>query len=212
MAPIRMAARPARVLRVLQSRPLEAALGAACRAPKQVARCVRPSPDDKWDECRRPPMHTMFAHHPTPWRAAAQLLKCSFFIMCARARHSLGRATAQRVFVVDRKVTKKAVMVLPNGRTFKSRQQFIGEAVRERIAAGAENPFGDELNTPSRPWKGRVASIGDVVVAARAAVCPPAPKQCRPATGLMRPRGCRVLDLGRSTTAPWKCPPRTHCG
>ena len=66
------AARPARVL---QSRALASALGAARGSAQQITRCVRSQPDDKWDECHGLAVHAVLAHHPTPRRAAAELLE-----------------------------------------------------------------------------------------------------------------------------------------
>ena len=60
---------------VLQSGALAAALGAARRSAQHVARGVRPPPNDKRDECHGLAVHAVLAHHPAPWRAAAQLLK-----------------------------------------------------------------------------------------------------------------------------------------
>mgnify|MGYP003393925235 FL=1 len=74
-------------------------------------------------------------------------------------------------FGLDRKITKRAVMVLPYGGTFKSCQDYVAEAVRERFKAGVMNPFGDELPKAigflaSLVWR----SIGGVVIAARQAM------------------------------------------
>lgn len=71
-------------------------------------------------------------------------------------------------FGIDRKTTKRAVMVLPYGGTYKSCQDYVGEAVRERIAAGQVNPFGDELYPAIGLLAGVIwESIGEVVIAAR---------------------------------------------
>jgi DNA-directed RNA polymerase len=75
-------------------------------------------------------------------------------------------------FGVDRKVTKRSVMVLPYGGTQYSTREFIEDAIRERIAGGGENPFGDDnifaasLFLAPLVWE----SIGEVVVAARDAM------------------------------------------
>lgn len=70
---------------------------------------------------------------------------------------------------IDRKITKRPVMVLPYGGTYASCQKYVLEVVQEQIAGGKPNPFGDDLRAAcgylaSVVW----ASIGDVVVAARA--------------------------------------------
>lgn len=79
-------------------------------------------------------------------------------------------------FGVDRKITKRSVMVLPYGGTQYSTREFIEDAIRERIADGKANPFvvGEHDNgifAASRylapiVWE----SIGEVVVAARSAM------------------------------------------
>lgn len=74
-------------------------------------------------------------------------------------------------FGIDRKVTKRPVMVLPYGGTFRSCLEYVREAVVKKIAEGKENPFGDDLGKATAflaklTWE----SIGDVVVAARTAM------------------------------------------
>lgn len=90
----------------------------------------------------------------------------------AKADHEKAwMAEAWLQFGINRKVTKRPVMVLPYGGTFKSCMQYVREAVKERFDAGEVNPFGDD-------WKLAVgylaplvwSSIGDVVVAAKAAM------------------------------------------
>jgi DNA-directed RNA polymerase len=72
---------------------------------------------------------------------------------------------------IDRKTTKRAVMVLPYGGTFKSCVEYVRASVRERLNAGAENPFGDHLPKAEAFLASLVwASIGDVVIAAREAM------------------------------------------
>jgi DNA-directed RNA polymerase len=74
-------------------------------------------------------------------------------------------------FGLDRKMTKRQVMVLPYGGTQSSCREYTFEAVRDRIKAGAENPFGDELEKRTLFLAGIIwQSIGDVVIAARAAM------------------------------------------
>lgn len=74
-------------------------------------------------------------------------------------------------FGITRKITKRPVMVLPYGGTRMSCIQYTREAVLEAIAAGTENPFGDDVGRYSAQlamviWE----AIGDVVVSARAAM------------------------------------------
>lgn len=74
-------------------------------------------------------------------------------------------------FGLNRKITKRPVMVLPYGGTPRSCLQYVREAVEERFAKGEINNFGDELNgaigfLSSIIWD----SIGNVVIAAREAM------------------------------------------
>jgi DNA-directed RNA polymerase len=74
-------------------------------------------------------------------------------------------------FGINRKITKRPVMVLPYGGTFKSCMGYVRDAVTEKIADGQENPFGDELGKHAAALARYVwDSIGDVVVAARDAM------------------------------------------
>jgi DNA-directed RNA polymerase len=74
-------------------------------------------------------------------------------------------------FGINRKITKRPVMVVPYNGTFKSCMDYVRSAVEEKIAGGAENPFGDELGKHSAVLARSVwESIGDVVVAARQAM------------------------------------------
>lgn len=74
-------------------------------------------------------------------------------------------------FGIDRKITKRPVMVLPYGGTRISCMDYVRQAVKEKIAAGQENPFGDQLQ-PATTMLASVVwdAIGDVVVAARSAM------------------------------------------
>lgn len=96
-----------------------------------------------------------------------------------RLRHHVDEGTEQAwmasgwlAFGIDRKITKRSVMVLPYGGTFKSCHDYTRDAVNEKIAGGAPDPFGPQ-NMPkavaflaSLVWN----SIGDVVIAARRAM------------------------------------------
>lgn len=74
-------------------------------------------------------------------------------------------------FGIDRKVTKRPVMVLPYGGTRMACLNYVRDAVRERLRAGAENPFGDQLSRAEVFLSGVVwRAIGDIVVAARQAM------------------------------------------
>lgn len=74
-------------------------------------------------------------------------------------------------FGINRKTTKRQVMVLPYGGTYKSCMDYTWEAVQERIKEGTENPFGEELRRASNFLAKLIwGSIGDVVIAARSAM------------------------------------------
>ncbi|MDX0270926.1 hypothetical protein GOC13_24575 [Sinorhizobium meliloti] len=87
-------------------------------------------------------------------------------------REELGRwAHGWLAFGMDRKITKRPVMVLPYGGTPRSCLKYVEEAVMEKISGGKEHNFGDELKRAiswlsSLVWE----SIGDVVVAAKDAM------------------------------------------
>lgn len=74
-------------------------------------------------------------------------------------------------FGMDRKITKRPVMVLPYGGTPRSCLKYVEEAVKEKIAAGKDPNLGDELPR-AIAWLSKLVweSIGDVVVAARDAM------------------------------------------
>ncbi|MER8385223.1 hypothetical protein NKH14_06825 [Mesorhizobium sp. M1380] len=72
---------------------------------------------------------------------------------------------------IDRKITKRPVMVLPYGGTPRSCLKYVDEAVKAKIAAGYVHNLGDDLKKAigflsSIIWD----SIGDVVIAAREAM------------------------------------------
>lgn len=74
-------------------------------------------------------------------------------------------------FGVDRKVTKRPVMVLPYGGTLHSCRQYVYEHVREKATEGTcpwdvEGQWGASVTLSKLVWE----SIGEVVVAARSAM------------------------------------------
>jgi len=74
-------------------------------------------------------------------------------------------------FGINRKITKRPVMVLPYGGTFKSCMDYVREAVNARFSAGEENPFGSDLPRATGLLSKAIwSSISDVVVAARQAM------------------------------------------
>lgn len=74
-------------------------------------------------------------------------------------------------FGIDRKITKRPVMVLPYGGTFRSCMEYVRQAVNERIADGEANPFGEEITKATAYLSSLVwHSITDVVQAAREAM------------------------------------------
>lgn len=80
-------------------------------------------------------------------------------------------AHAWVAFGIDRSITKRPVMVLPYGGTRISCMDYVREAVKKKLAAGQENPFGDELKKATTYLATVIwDAIGDVVIAARAAM------------------------------------------
>lgn len=74
-------------------------------------------------------------------------------------------------FGIDRKVTKRAVMVLPYGGTFMSCRDYVREAIRDKIKEGTSHNFGEQLTTAESVLASVVwAAIGDVVVGPRVAM------------------------------------------
>lgn len=72
---------------------------------------------------------------------------------------------------IDRKVTKRPVMVLPYGGTPRSCLKYVDEAIQEKIAGGKTHNLGDELNAATAWLSGIVwQCIGEVVIAAREAM------------------------------------------
>jgi DNA-directed RNA polymerase, mitochondrial len=74
-------------------------------------------------------------------------------------------------FGINRKITKRPVMVLPYGGTIRSCVKYVREAVEERIAGGQKHNFGDDLSDAlgflaKTVW----SAIGDVILAARKAM------------------------------------------
>ncbi len=87
-------------------------------------------------------------------------------------------------FGIDRKTTKRSVMVLPYGGTQYSTREFVEDAIRDRLANGADNPFVCQIKDSDGKltesdgvfvaslflaplvWE----SIGEVVIAARSAM------------------------------------------
>jgi DNA-directed RNA polymerase len=76
------------------------------------------------------------------------------------------------VWGIDRTITKRPVMVLPYGGTERSCRVYVEEAYRKRVAEGAADPFTPEERKDALKLLAETvwASIGDVVVAARAAM------------------------------------------
>lgn len=99
-------------------------------------------------------------------------------------RSAVEWANVWLAFMLDRKVTKRAVMVLPYGGTLYSTREFVEDAIRERLSAGGTNPFPCQIRNKDGVltssdgifaaslflaplvWE----SIGEVVIAARSAM------------------------------------------
>ncbi|WP_187971121.1 DNA-directed RNA polymerase [Aquibium microcysteis] len=86
-------------------------------------------------------------------------------------RNEWALANQWGAFGIDRKLTKRPVMVLPYGGTQRSCFQYVQEAVEARILSGQDNPFGDELPAAVQWLAARVwEAIGEVVLSARLAM------------------------------------------
>jgi len=71
-------------------------------------------------------------------------------------------------FGVNRKTTKRPVMVVPYGGQLYSTRQYIEDYIQERIELGHTNPWGDDLFEPSRYLSEFVwQAIGGVIQSAR---------------------------------------------
>ena len=71
-------------------------------------------------------------------------------------------------FGIDRKMTKRSVMIVPYSGTQHACRSYIEEAIEEKVAKGAASPWGDDYFTPSLYLAGHVwAAIGTVITAAR---------------------------------------------
>lgn len=77
-------------------------------------------------------------------------------------------------FGIDRKITKRPVMVLPYGGTYMSCKDYVEAAVKERIASGAANPWASDRRAFSKALhhlaKHVWAAISTVVVASKEAM------------------------------------------
>ena len=78
----------------------------------------------------------------------------------------LGRMCLE--FGIDRKITKRPVMIVPYSGTRHSCRSYIEEALKDKIKEGTPNPFGDDLFIVSNYLAGHVwSAISDVIVSAR---------------------------------------------
>lgn len=74
-------------------------------------------------------------------------------------------------FGIDRKITKRPVMVVPYGGTRYSCREYVEESMHDRILAGAHNPFNEQVYEASLYLSQHVwEAIGEVVIAAREAM------------------------------------------
>lgn len=74
-------------------------------------------------------------------------------------------------FGITRKTTKRPVMILPYGGTLYACRQYTKLHLQERVMLGEQHPFGDDVK-PAVQFLASIiwSSIGDVVVAAKAAM------------------------------------------
>jgi DNA-directed RNA polymerase len=71
-------------------------------------------------------------------------------------------------FGIDRKLTKRSVMIVPYSGTQHACRAYIEEAIEEKVAKGTPSPWGNDYFTPSLYLSSHIwAAIGTVIVAAR---------------------------------------------
>jgi len=71
-------------------------------------------------------------------------------------------------FGIDRKMTKRSVMIVPYSGTQHACRAYIEEAIEEKVVKGAASPWGDDYFTPSLYLSSHIwAAIGTVITAAR---------------------------------------------
>ena len=75
-------------------------------------------------------------------------------------------------FPIDRKITKRAVMVLPYGSTIRACRQYVFSAVMDKINEGVPSPFPQKEIMSAANYLANIvwAAIGEVVVGARIAM------------------------------------------
>lgn len=84
----------------------------------------------------------------------------------ARAGSTMAKQCLE--FGIDRKITKRPVMIVPYSGTQHACRGYIEEAIEEKVAKGAYSPWGDDYFTPSLYLAAHVwAAIGTVITAAR---------------------------------------------
>lgn len=82
----------------------------------------------------------------------------------------LGNEMAQKCldFGIDRKLTKRSVMIVPYSGTQHACRAYIEEAIEERVVKGAVSPWGDDYFNPSLYMAAHIwAAIGTVITSAR---------------------------------------------
>jgi DNA-directed RNA polymerase len=71
-------------------------------------------------------------------------------------------------FGVDRKMTKRCVMIVPYSGTQHACRAYVEEAIEEKVAKGTKSPWGDDYFTPSLYLSAHIwAAIGTVITSAR---------------------------------------------
>lgn len=84
----------------------------------------------------------------------------------ARAGNEMAKQCLE--FGIDRKITKRPVMIVPYSGTQHACRGYIEEAIEEKVAKGATSPWGDDYFSPSLYLSAHVwTAIGTVITAAR---------------------------------------------
>jgi len=101
------------------------------------------------------------------------IYQCVADVALSRLRTDIGNPLGRQWldFGVDRKITKRPVMILPYGGTLHACRRYVQDALEEKVREGKDNPFGDQTYEAVNYLADIIwSSIGEVVIAAREAM------------------------------------------
>lgn len=105
---------------------------------------------------------------PTPQDIYSEVASDAMTAIERDASQGLSVAKMCGQFGIDRSLCKRPVMIVPYSGTKHSCRQYIEDAIRDKLDKGADNPFGDDLFTPSLYLAEHVwNSINGVIESAR---------------------------------------------